>query len=63
LLSRYLPQLGYAVLVEILESSERVEGGEIVALIAPGRVWFPETSAGWISLADDLKSPLKALPS
>jgi hypothetical protein len=49
LVSRYVPKLGYAVIVEVTESEDNLEGGELVALIAPGKVWFPETTTGWIS--------------
>lgn len=52
LLSCYLPKLGYAIIVEILgASSDNLDGGEIVALIAPGKVWFPENATGWIPIS------------
>ena len=57
LISRFLPKLGYAIVVEMTHFEDRVEGGEIVALIAPGRVWFPETSAGWLSIPASKEEP------
>jgi hypothetical protein len=59
--SRYLPKLGYAVIVEISETPDIVEGGEVVALIAPGKVWFPENATGWIPMADPGPGPQAAL--
>jgi len=57
LMSRHVPKLGYAVIVEVTEAEGHLEGGELVALIAPGKVWFPETAAGWIHLpANDTAS-------
>jgi len=62
LLSCYLPQLGYAVIVEVLGASpDRLKGGEIVALIAPGKVWFPENATGWIPVSPSRPGPLSAL--
>jgi hypothetical protein len=52
LVSFFLPKLGYAVIVEILAAVKSVEGGGILALIAPGRVWFPATTTGWLSISD-----------
>jgi hypothetical protein len=62
LLSCYFPQLGYAVVVEILEASlDSLEGGEIVALIAPGKVWFPENLTGWIPISASKPGPQSTL--
>jgi hypothetical protein len=58
--SHYLPKLGYAV-VEISEAPDSVEGGEIVALIAPGNVWFPENATGWIPMTDSKHGSQAAL--
>jgi hypothetical protein len=52
LLSRYLPTLGCAIVVEITGCGDRVDGGNIVALLAPGKVGFPETRTGWLTIPD-----------
>jgi hypothetical protein len=58
LVSRYVPKLGYAVIVEVTESEDNLEGGELVALIAPWKVWFPETTTGWIFPSSDTATGL-----
>jgi hypothetical protein len=50
LVSRFLPELGHAVIVELAE--EGLEAREIVALIAPGKVWHPDSPAAWLSIPD-----------
>jgi len=49
--SQYLPELGYAVVVEAALRKEERDACRILALVGPNSVWFPEAS-GWYSLPE-----------
>ena len=51
LMSPYLPELGYAVIVEAAPRNGARNDCTVIALVGPNRVWFPH-APGWYLLPD-----------